>query len=126
MKDGWVYFIREDRADPCGWTKIGWALDPWRRLATIQTGNPSRLILVGKCPGNRVDERIAHESLAAIRGDVGEWFLLGAGWEIIEDWERRAVPFTIGDAIQALREHYREDIAAGREAREARECGALG
>jgi len=54
--------------------KVGRASDPEKRLASLQTGNPRRLILLGSVPRNV--ERQIHEcmGLRGVARHVGEWF----------------------------------------------------
>lgn len=68
--EGFIYFVCTGSGGPI---KIGWSLNPERRLAMLQVGNPERLKLVGAVAGTREDERRIHEVLAPehIRG---EWF----------------------------------------------------
>jgi len=53
--------------------KIGWSIDPNRRLAALQTGSPESLVLLGVVAGTRQAERDAHLKLGAWRVR-GEWF----------------------------------------------------
>lgn len=46
--DGYLYFIAET---PRSAIKIGWSLDPCRRLATLQIGNPRKLRILGLIAG---------------------------------------------------------------------------
>lgn len=65
-----VYFIQEGENGPI---KVGHAANPLHRLASLQTGNPRELRLVGSIPGGAKDEKRIHEWLSPwwIRG---EWF----------------------------------------------------
>lgn len=65
-----IYFIQGDRGGPI---KIGCAGNPWQRLATLQTGNPTKLSVVAVVPGERAEEAGLHVRFAASRGQ-GEWF----------------------------------------------------
>lgn len=65
-----IYFIQGDRGGPI---KIGCAGNPWQRLATLQTGNPTKLAVVAVIPGDRAEEAALHIRFAASRGQ-GEWF----------------------------------------------------
>lgn len=71
MSDQFVYFIQADESGPI---KIGFtADDPRRRLASLQTGNPAALRLLGAIKGTFADERRFHSDLAEWRLQ-GEWF----------------------------------------------------
>lgn len=69
---GYVYFIRAGRTANL---KIGWALDPYKRLDAMQTGCPHQLHLVGYIPGTRTIEQEWHDRWRRFRGR-GEWFAL--------------------------------------------------
>ena len=64
-----IYFIGGDE----GAIKIGAALDPERRLASLQCGSPITLRLLAEGPGSERDERVLHQRFAAHRRH-GEWF----------------------------------------------------
>jgi hypothetical protein len=68
---GFIYFIRRGWNGPI---KIGWALDPWRRLGELQIGSATRLRLIGIWPGTMADEHELHkqpaETLKEIRQQV--------------------------------------------------------
>lgn len=68
-----VYFIGMETAP---YVKVGWARIVDVRLATLQTANPERLILLGSIPGNLQDEARLHVALAQHRSQ-GEWFRKG-------------------------------------------------
>lgn len=69
-KEGYVYVAKcEDRY------KIGWTQNPSRRMASLQTGNPFEIELVGFIPGSMSDEERFHDHFASKRCR-GEWFLL--------------------------------------------------
>lgn len=87
---GYVYFIQAGE----GPVKIGWALDPKKRLAELQTGCPSELRLIGTWPGDRELEKSAHQHFAEHRLR-GEWFrptrdVLAAS-SMLEGYRPRAV-----------------------------------
>lgn len=65
-----VYVIQQGLNGP---VKIGCAVDPGARLASMQSGNPDQLRIVGVCRGSRGVERmlLAAFSPHSIRG---EWF----------------------------------------------------
>jgi hypothetical protein len=64
-----VYFI----SGIDGPVKIGVAVEPWRRLRQIQTGCPTRLVLIADIPGSFDQERYLHEFYRRERLG-GEWF----------------------------------------------------
>lgn len=67
---GFVYFLQSELGGP---VKIGWAVDPKRRLATLQTANPFLLRLHAAVPGGLELEAQTQEALvdSSFRG---EWF----------------------------------------------------
>jgi hypothetical protein len=75
---GFVYFICTDDGE---FVKIGWAADPEKRLAQLQTGNPKRLVIVATLLGDRELEAEAHEFFRPASDElrVGEWFPMHAG-----------------------------------------------
>lgn len=71
---GFVYLIS------CAETnivKIGYSLNPQRRLETLQSANPSKLTLQGAWPGTMQREQYIHRELRQFRIS-GEWFYLSA------------------------------------------------
>lgn len=69
----WLYMIREGESGPI---KIGRSSDPWKRLDTLQSGNPRQLHIiaayrVGKTA--HVIERNAHREFITHRM-IGEWY----------------------------------------------------
>lgn len=71
MSDQFVYFIQADESGPI---KIGFTSDdPKKRLAQLQTGNPSVLKLLGSITGTTAIERKFHLDLSEWRLQ-GEWF----------------------------------------------------
>src|SRR5687768_13972941 len=58
--------------------KIGIANDLQSRLASLQTGNPYRLMVIAcfEFPNAAVVEKALHHKFAGVR-KIGEWFLLG-------------------------------------------------
>jgi hypothetical protein len=70
---GFVYFVKAPGEN--GLVKIGWAVDPWKRLSTLQCGSPVELQLVACVPGGPADERAMHRRFASLRAH-GEWFRL--------------------------------------------------
>ena len=74
-EDVWVYFIKEGGANL---VKIGLASRLYERLATLQTGNPRALTVIGLWRGRSLTEAAGAESLlheAYVDTHVrGEWF----------------------------------------------------
>ena len=91
---GFVYFVQGTHGGP---VKVGWATDPTRRLAELQVGNPTELVIVHVVAGPVAQEVRLHEALAdwSVRG---EWFNPNAAF-------RSAVRIALGDpkALSALR-----------------------
>lgn len=77
----YVYFIGGDT----GLIKIGVAVDPERRLASLQCGSPIPLHVLACGPGSHKDEAILHARFAAHR-QHGEWFKRSP--EILAEIER--------------------------------------
>lgn len=75
-QEGFVYMIGEAGA---GWSefpryvKIGHSVDPEARVGELQTGNPRKLKLLAKVPGDRGLERQLHNKYIA-NNVIGEWF----------------------------------------------------
>jgi hypothetical protein len=67
---GWIYFVQCGNA---GSIKIGWARDPERRIAQLQTAQPSPLKMIGVLPGTQKAEREVQAMFAHGRMR-GEWF----------------------------------------------------
>jgi hypothetical protein len=67
----WIYVIApiEDEA----MVKIGWAKDPVRRMAALQTANPWTLQILGVMAGTVLQEKALHRRLKHLR-IRGEWF----------------------------------------------------
>lgn len=65
-----VYFIQRGAEGPI---KIGIALSPQRRRASLQTASPERLVLLGVRAGGRKLEQLLHWYFEADRLE-GEWF----------------------------------------------------
>lgn len=53
--------------------KIGMTTDVPKRLATLQTGHPNALTILGTMPGDRQEESILHNTFTRFR-IRGEWF----------------------------------------------------
>lgn len=67
---GWVYFIRSGEDGPL---KIGWTVDPQKRLEQLQTGSFVRLFILGTIEGSAGGESAFHRRWANYR-IRGEWF----------------------------------------------------
>lgn len=65
-----IYFV--ENVDS-GHIKIGWASDPIRRIADMQTGNPSHLVLLATMEGGESIESSLHERFQCLHYR-GEWF----------------------------------------------------
>jgi hypothetical protein len=65
-----IYFIQEGNAGPI---KIGFAIDPWKRIEQIQIGNSEKLNMLRTIPGNKKREREIHKLLSAYK-KRGEWY----------------------------------------------------
>lgn len=99
-----LYVIREGGDGPI---KIGTAVKPRERLATLQLGNHRRLHLVLVIPGTQKLERFIHHELAREQV-IGEWFRpsgrtrdiveeLTAWSEICADMESAGMEPDVGD-----------------------------
>lgn len=66
-----VYMIQA--GDERGPVKIGFAANPKRRLAALQTGHPERLSILRLFDGGKVDEASLHAKFSTFRLS-GEWF----------------------------------------------------
>jgi Meiotically up-regulated gene 113 len=65
-----VYFIQ---AGVNGEIKIGFAIEPWKRIKQLQTGNHVRLTMLKVIPGDRKRETQIHHLLSVHRKH-GDWF----------------------------------------------------
>lgn len=65
---GFVYFIWSDN-----WIKIGYSLDPFRRVQDLVVGMPTGIRSLGAVPGTSKDEQRLHHALRSYRRH-GEWF----------------------------------------------------
>lgn len=75
-KQGYVYLITE--ALPGGglrYAKIGYSVNPKKRVAELQTGNPRTLVLLYMMPGTEEDERQLHAKYAS-DNVLQEWFAI--------------------------------------------------
>jgi hypothetical protein len=68
---GFIYFIQVGDDGP---VKIGWSMNPQKRLAGLQTAHPEQLHLRGYRRGSVQAERELHETLKDYRVN-GEWFV---------------------------------------------------
>ncbi len=73
-KQGYVYLITEHfDGGALRYVKIGYSVNPRKRVAELQTGNPRKLILLYAMPGTEEDERRLHTKY--IKANVmQEWF----------------------------------------------------
>ncbi|RAK51612.1 GIY-YIG nuclease family protein [Phenylobacterium soli] len=72
-----IYVIRDSLS---GYVKIGYAADPWRRLAKIQSDTPGEVRLVVSEEGDEEREAELHQQFAHCR-TRGEWFAPDAALE---------------------------------------------
>lgn len=68
---GFVYFVQAVEGGPI---KIGWSVDPDKRLKELQGGNPKELKLIGIEAGDMQHERELHGRFRDHRM-FGEWFM---------------------------------------------------
>jgi len=74
-----IYLIKSG-----AYVKIGTTIEIAKRLGTLQTGNPKRLLVLAVGHGGEREERLLHTRLKRLRRD-GEWFSLHwhhIGWLI--------------------------------------------
>lgn len=69
-EEGQIYFLLAPASNR---VKIGFAVDPRRRLKAIMTGCPEPAELIGTMQGTRADERALHKRFKHLRV-TGEWF----------------------------------------------------
>lgn len=67
---GWIYFVKARQDGPI---KIGWTVDPQKRLAQLQTGSHVRLFILGTIEGSSAGESTLQKRWAQYR-IRGEWF----------------------------------------------------
>jgi len=65
-----IYFVQAEEGGPI---KIGLAADPIKRLKSLQSSSPQRLMLLGVLTGTKTVERNLHQRFSAFRLH-GEWF----------------------------------------------------
>ena len=77
MDGGFVYFMRCREI-----VKVGYSIDPGRRLLELQALIPFDVELMGYLPASAKAERALHQALSSIRhGRLREWFILGGAFE---------------------------------------------
>jgi hypothetical protein len=78
-----IYVIQMNKNDPNSPIKIGFTSDltPWKRISTLQTGNPFKLKVIATLTGTQEDEKNLHNNLNRYRLS-GEWFSSGAKYEL--------------------------------------------
>lgn len=67
---GWIYFVQAGAGGPI---KIGWTVDPQKRLEQLQTGSHIRLFILGAIEGSTAGESTLHKRWSEYR-IRGEWF----------------------------------------------------
>lgn len=67
-RQGYVYLITDETA-----YKIGYSVNPQKRVAELQTGNPRVLKLVASMPGTEADEKALHAKYIK-HNLLQEWF----------------------------------------------------
>jgi hypothetical protein len=67
---GFIYFIKEAGGE---YIKVGWAANPFHRMAQLQTSNPRALELIGYVVADMPKEKRLHEELTPYRV-TGEWY----------------------------------------------------
>ena len=87
---GWVYFARLNADGPI---KIGKAVNPRRRVASLSSLSPQPILLLAamRCDDSAVEEQQLHDRLAADR-IKGEWFAATAVLEEMQRLGDRLVP----------------------------------
>jgi hypothetical protein len=88
-QQGHVYLILEDNpGGAIGYGKIGYSVNPRKRVAEVQTGNPRHLKLYAFKPGTEADERSLHAKY--IKHNVlQEWFHVTK--ELLLEWDATEV-----------------------------------
>jgi len=83
MAESYVYAIDNNN----GAIKLGLSHNPPLRLASLQTGSPTRLSLLAFRPGTALDEQALHERFGHLRLH-GEWFssMEGSIYREVENW----------------------------------------
>jgi hypothetical protein len=106
--EAWVYFIRSGEA---GLIKIGTATNLRSRLASLQTGSPESLFLLGKVEVTRTDALASEHELHNLfrRSRVrGEWFRPTP--ELLLLLERLSFCDELGDAIAEARTNIEKSL----------------
>jgi len=67
---GFVYFVESGDGE---YLKIGYSLNPQKRVLALTTASCKKLNVIGWMPGSRALEYAIHEEFAAVRNN-GEWF----------------------------------------------------
>lgn len=86
LPSGFIYVIQGDPETPL---KVGYAVDPVKRLATLQTGSYQDLRVLAVFPGDLEAEHACHRRLkpALVRG---EWFMGEVADEFVKGFIRHA------------------------------------
>lgn len=79
---GLIYAIRTKQ--PNSPIKIGWSVNPTKRIKTLQTGNYYELEMIAVVPGSQMAEQMLHTRLRAERVR-GEWFTGDKTREFVRD-----------------------------------------
>lgn len=73
---GYVYFIGSKRGTRLSYVKIGWSVNPKKRLVELQRASPYQLVLLGSFPAEKEVETTLHRLFGHIRVRPRcEWFL---------------------------------------------------
>jgi hypothetical protein len=72
-KQGYVYCIGETQGVAWG-VKVGYSVNPEKRVTELQTGNPRILSVIGKIKGTPDDEKRIHSKYMKYNL-IGEWFV---------------------------------------------------
>lgn len=102
---GYLYFIRSRTLDN---VKVGFAVDPMRRLGGLQTGNPHKLELGTIVPVDAAAERIFHEVMRPHR-TAGEWYpddtlMACIDGQLIEFWGDKVQDTNDGSHVAWIRD----------------------
>lgn len=83
---GYVYCIGEETDDP-EFVKVGYSVNPNKRVAELQTGNPRKLVILAIMEGTLEDERRLHAKYSDAN-ILQEWFELSD--ELLEEFDTPA------------------------------------
>lgn len=84
-KQGFVYCIGEEDYSPdSNYVKVGYSVNPQKRVAELQTGNPRKLVILAIMKGTLEDERALHAKYADAN-ILQEWFELSD--ELLEEFQ---------------------------------------